>query len=113
MDIHREGTMRYVVAEMPGGLWGHMVEAKQEIFVRLVYDREEAKLLFAEEMGTRNIASASDGWQPVSPELLAEIEDSLKNANGDALVNPEYWGLTEADQIPSWADGHVAAVIRL
>ena len=106
--------MRYVIAEEPGGLWGHIVrEGGPEIFVRFVYDRDAGKLAVAEQMGSFSKEDGSHSWVSLGGEVLADLEDSLKNANEDALDHPDYWGLSEADEIPVWADAYLPAAARL
>ena len=34
---------------------------------------------------------------------MTDVQDSLKNANEDALANPSVWGLTQSVELPEWA----------
>lgn len=108
-----EDRMRYVIADEEGSLWGHIVSQDgPEIMTRFVYDREAECILVAEQMGTVNNEDGSHSWVPLGGEVLADLEDSLKHANDDALANPDDWGLVESDEVPFWADEHLLPATR-
>ena len=83
---------RYVVADS----WGHIFDdAEGERMTSWVYDREQGKLIAATYEFEFKTYDAS-------PEMLADLEDSVKNANEDCLVRPAYWELEETDELPDW-----------
>jgi hypothetical protein len=43
-----------------------------------------------------------NGLNPASQEDLWDLEDSLENANPDAIASPEEHGLTVSTQLPGW-----------
>lgn len=84
---------RYVVAQS----WGHIFDdVEGERMTDWVYDREQEKLVAA----TYEFEFKS---YDASPEMLADLEDSVKNANEDALKNPAVWELEETNELPDWA----------
>jgi hypothetical protein len=97
---------RYVIAQS----WGHILEDGTEAHLRWAFDQEESRLAVAQVEGGTRLVDAGDGkpraetwWADASGGLLDELEDSLKNANPDALDDPSGWGLDEADELPGWA----------
>lgn len=88
---------RYVIADEPGSLWGHLFdETGRETMTRFVFDREQNALVALQ-------VRLDGGWENGSDAMIADLEDSLVNANPDALTDPGYWGLVTADEHPSWA----------
>lgn len=62
---------------------------------------------FAYDLNTHDLVAASlllaGLWKPASLVELRDLEDSLQNANADALDDPAGWGLIQTDTLPSWA----------
>jgi hypothetical protein len=48
---------------------------------------------------------------PATDIEIADLEDSLKNANPEALEKPGYWGLIESDTLPAWCQEPSAATL--
>lgn len=46
--------------------------------------------------------AALDKWELAHEDARADLEDSLKNANPDALANPHNWELDYTDELPDW-----------
>ena len=88
-----DGTPAYVVGE-----------GREHIFhengspspVRFVFDLAANRLIALD-------VQINHRWQQASAAELADVEDSLKNANEDALDNPEDWGLDATNALPDWA----------
>lgn len=94
--------MRYVIADNPGSLWGHIFrDGEPEIMTRFVFDLEDRRLVAGGYQG--GYSQSGPWWADMSAEMLADLQDSLVNANPDALDNPEYWGLLSSDELPEWA----------
>lgn len=92
---------RYVVAdpEVEGSGWTHIFrEGRRDVErdVRFVWDREKEEVvsLFVKRGGA---------WQNGSKDEIADLEDSLANANEEAIENPGGWGLQEMMRLPDWA----------
>lgn len=82
------------------GRWGHLFgpDNKRETLTEIVYDTEEEEL-FAVLI---QYDAALDKWELASEHKRADLEDSLKNANPDALDNPHNWDLDYSDELPDW-----------
>lgn len=82
------------------GRWGHLFDAgnKRETMTEFVYDTEEETLLAV----LIQHDAARDQWELASEYKRADLEDSLKNANPDALENPHEWDLDYTDELPEW-----------
>lgn len=95
-------TPRFIIADpaIEGQGWTHIFEENGRTFerqVRFVFDRERDCLHCADIRHGRK-------FQEASCDEIAELEDSLKNANPDAIDNPAGWGLGESDEwLPEWA----------
>lgn len=96
---------RYIIADDEGSLWGHLFEGdtsesgKQiERTCRFVFDTQTDKLVAAGIMGK----NGSD-FDPATKDECADLEESLIDANPDALTQPEQWGLRCARELPAWA----------
>jgi hypothetical protein len=89
---------RYIIADPASGHgWGHIFSengAERERMTRFVFDTETTSLIHVDVDHT-GLATATDGE-------IADLEDSLKNANSEALEAPEAWGLIGADTLPAW-----------
>lgn len=98
-EVMRKGSLeqespapRYVF-----GPWAHLFGAGQsDTTVRLAYDRHEERLVHLD------IKSAS-GWMRASEAMVQDVEQSLKEANEEALDDPENWGLAQGENLPHWA----------
>lgn len=82
------------------GNWDHIFRGKKTETTRIVFDREKHAIVYME---------IRDGhqWWPGSHMDIADVQDSLLNANGEALDNPQDWGLEESDTPPQWAAAFV------
>jgi hypothetical protein len=99
--------MRHIVADPDQGCgWDHIfLEEGREVKrdTRFVFDVGAGKLIHLD-------IRRDWKWRAASPAELADLEDSLLNANGDALDDPEGWGLLEMEHLPDWAgDGESPA----
>lgn len=81
------------------GAWSHIFGAGKanERICRFVYDRQAERVIHLD------IESGIKGWVPASEAERADLEDSLKNANEDALSSLEESGLEESNELPEWA----------
>lgn len=93
---------RYVIAHCDrevGAGWGHIfTEDGREVErdTRFVYDRDAGRLVHLDIL-------RGNKWREASRAEIEDLEDSLKNANEDALENPADWDLDETDDLPEWA----------
>lgn len=78
------------------GLWSHIFETNgPDVTVKLCYDTQQEKLIAMQV--------EQDSFRPATRAELADVEDSLKTANDDALSNPADHGLETSDSLPLWA----------
>lgn len=84
---------RYLVADG----WPHIFEYFGERIVRFVLDLESERLVHLQQ-------HTGVGWRSTSRAQRAEVEDSLRNGNEEALGEPEDYGLIETDILPEWAE---------
>ena len=102
---------RYIIADPASGNgWGHIFSihdadqnpVERERVCRFVFDTEAEKLIHLDvDLGgdaTTNLCMADD-------DEIADVEDSLKHGNEDALRDPGAYGLLASDDLPSWYDG--------
>jgi hypothetical protein len=84
------------------GQWNHLFGAgSQETLVRLVLDAQE-KTIIAMQIKDGPLA---DRWVDVTQKsLILDVQDSVINANGDCLEDPEEYGLERAYVLPEWAE---------
>jgi hypothetical protein len=86
---------RYIIADtdMNQG-WSHIFteydlerdrQVERERTCRFVFDNVTKKLLHLEI--NRNF-----GYAPATAAEISDLEDSLVNANPEALLSPDYWG---------------------
>lgn len=78
------------------GHWSHIFPESGDVMTRLVFDRE-ADLVVALQI------QGATGWRNVGAAAMADVTDSLRNANPEALDDPEDYGLEEDDTLPDWA----------
>lgn len=80
------------------GNWGHIFPSSQsERDLRFVLDTNTNKVI------AMQIRTGS-GYQHATKEEMADVEDSLLNANEDAIKHPEDWGLVAVAMLPDWAN---------
>jgi len=78
------------------GHWTHIFLEGTETLTRLCYDRRSNKLVALELKGSLK-------WHAASPAQITDVEESLQDANPEALEHPEDYGLQEGDDLPDWA----------
>lgn len=82
------------------GSWGHLFASdKSERMTCIVLDVESQKLVAAQVQRDR----ATDSFTTASRDEMADLQDSLVNANGELFDNPAGYGLSLCDSLPSWA----------
>ena len=91
--------MRYTIADENHDLWGHLFDEDDGVIerhCRFVYDNEEEELARAD-------IRVDHRWIRAGRHSLNDLEDSLKDANPEALEDPEAWNLGQSDEMPDWA----------
>ena len=83
---------RYVVAFC----WGHIFAGSREQPVDFVFDRETNRIVYMEFSCHNNSAT------PATRAEMDDVQDSLMNANSEALEDPASWELEEVDELPDW-----------
>lgn len=79
------------------GTWTHIFgPGSKETVLRIVFDRQENSLVACE------YEDPPRGWFQASSSDGADVEDSLKNANEEAIDSPAEYGLEESDGLPDW-----------
>lgn len=81
------------------GGWSH-------IFAGSGYERERLGRILFDRLENRLVAldlHTSFGRKVASTIAIQDVEDSLINANPEALINPEHYGLSHGDSMPEWA----------
>jgi hypothetical protein len=89
---------RYIVAEG----WGHCFAGSSESEVDFVYDTQIERIVY---MRLRR----SLGYERAHHSEIADVEDSVKNANEHVLENPEDEGFEVSDELPDWAQKYAAS----
>lgn len=85
------------------GHWNHIFpDSRSESTVRLVFSRADNKILAMQLYRSGRYVEASAG-------AIADVQDSLLNANSEALDAPEDFGLSEAMSLPGWAPSTMRA----
>lgn len=93
---------RYIIADADaakGSGWLHYFEEEGRFVereTRFAFDRDFGRLA---QLDIRR----GPKWQAATTDEIANLEDSLVEANPEALVEPEAWGLTVSDELPDWA----------
>nr|WP_011923090.1 hypothetical protein [Pseudomonas fluorescens]CAM96314.1 hypothetical protein pQBR0282 [Pseudomonas fluorescens SBW25] len=83
------------------GNWGHIFEAdERERMTRIVIDAESQKLVFAQ---IQRIRSMDSTYSEASHHEMADLEESLLDANAELFNDPVGFGLITTDAIPEWA----------
>jgi hypothetical protein len=106
-SVRREIMSRYIIADPSSNSgWSHLFLRDAVVFgrrqtvvaelqCRFIYDAQECTLLHL-DIQEESVLS------PASREDLWDLQDSLENANPDAIASPEEWGLTRSTQLPEW-----------
>ena len=63
---------------------------------KFAYDLDEEELVAAQ-------VKVNGAWEEAGRSVLNDLEDSLKDANPDALDDPEAYGLLASEELPEWA----------
>lgn len=90
--------MSYIVADEPN-LWDHVFEEDTGAVNRackFVFDPDSRELLAAQ-------VHYDGAWVDAGCSTLTDLEDSLFQANAEALENPSKYGLVETDVAPDWS----------
>jgi len=96
------GMARYVIADPDsedGNGWMHIFDedgADKERLTRWAFDRNEGRIISAD-------IRRGGKWREATSSEIDELEDSLKNANPEAVESPVDWDLAVSDDLPSWA----------
>jgi hypothetical protein len=94
---------RYVVADPALGRgWSHIFSERnsegkaveRERLTRFIYDTERQMLV--------QLDVDHQGLIPADGVETADVEDSLKNANPEAIEDPDENGLIGTDELPDW-----------
>jgi hypothetical protein len=83
---------QYVVALC----WGHIFAGSREQAVDFVFDRATNRIVYME------FSSHNDSATPATRAEMDDVQDSLINANSEALEDPASWELEEVDELPDW-----------
>lgn len=92
---------RYVIADGESeSLWSHIIASEtgdgEARDCHFVFDTETNELITAR-------FERNGGLSLMSKTPFFDLEDSLLNANADALENPTAYGLRRSDTMPAWA----------
>jgi hypothetical protein len=79
------------------GTWTHLFgPGSTETTLRILYDTTQGRLIAGQYQ-------QNGRWLDLRQDDLADVEDSLKNANPEALERPAEFGLEVSSGMPSWA----------
>ena len=81
------------------GTWSHLFKDGERL-TRIVLDAGTYKLIHLDVQVNRAI---NNHYRAATANELADVEDSLVNANGDLFDNPAGFGLEAAYELPAWA----------
>jgi hypothetical protein len=85
-------TGRYIVGE-----WAHIFPKRRGMStVRLAFDKQTRRIVAMQKYG-------ESGYKEASSADVADVEDSIVNANAEAIDNPADFGLELTDALPIWA----------
>ncbi|WP_199028468.1 hypothetical protein [Ralstonia sp. ASV6] len=88
-----EDHARYIV-----GGWSHIFSAREgDRSCRLVFDIVEHKV------SALQLQHSVRGWVEATASEVADVQDSILTANGEALDEPEQCGLERTSELPQWA----------
>lgn len=99
MEVLKAGSIEEDLPYIHGD-WTHLFSiARREDAVRFVFDTRDDRIV------AMQVADGPVGGSYVNATSaqIADVEDSLKNANPGALEDPDDWGLTRAYEPPAWA----------
>lgn len=89
-------TTRYICGE-----WSHIFGGGQgETGTRILLEADTQKLIRLDVQASRAIY---DSYRAGSDDELADVQDTLVNANAELFDNPADFGLTLTDTLPAWA----------
>ena len=89
-------TSRYIATNP---YWEHIFDEDQgAVLTEWIFDTETEKLVGAMIADKSSLNFAN--WHKASPDELADLEDSIKNANEDCIDNPEDWDLIQTNELP-------------
>ncbi|NDV50166.1 hypothetical protein [Salipiger sp. PrR003] len=91
--------MSYIIADGPDNLWTHLFSEDGGLVAR---DCRFAFDLVANEIVAMEI-DLNGEWIEAGKNSVWDLEDSLKEANADALDNPAACDLIASDELPDWA----------
>lgn len=90
-------------AKYISGTWNHLfADDKCERSTRILLDASTQKLL---RLDVQHNLAISDSYRQAFPDELADVEDSLLNANGDLFDTPNDYGLELIYTLPEWVTG--------
>lgn len=98
--LKRVADMRqFLIAGAPNG-WAHIFAGFGEFVVRFVFDRKQQSII------AMQLSVSGGNWRNATPDQIADVEDSVKNANVEAIADPygSGYGLVAADDLPVWAE---------
>ena len=96
------GAARYIV-----GNWSHPFSGLSDRECRIVVECESSKIV------AMQLRHSVEGWLPARSADVADVQDSIQNANSEALDNPEEFGLQWANELPEWATSNaLVEVVR-
>lgn len=117
VELEEDALKEFLSAGMPyryvatKSLWGHIFdESVGEISTQWVYDLEEDRMISAVVASSQSVSDAT--FNPASDWELKDLEESIRDANGDCLISPEDWGVTFSDAVPDFASTPVSASKR-
>jgi hypothetical protein len=91
--------LSYIVADEEADLWGHLFQdadgETRERNCRFVFDVEEETMIHVEVF-------QDNAWNTASEDERADVEDSLKNGNPEAIDVPFLLGLRVTNDLPDW-----------
>lgn len=91
--------LKYIVADAEADLWEHLFEdadgTPRERNCRFVYDVEDGVMIHVQIF-------QDNAWNTASEAERADVEDSLKTGNPEAIDVPLLLGLRVTDDLPDW-----------
>ena len=96
--LKRVADMRQYLISEPPNAWPHSFAGFGEMAVRFVFSRKLNAIIALH-------VHYGKGWQKATLEQVADVQDSLTNANVEAIADPygSGFGLIAADHLPAWA----------
>jgi hypothetical protein len=100
-DNTKDGVFEVEAPRYVYGSWNHFFGFGNSFQrdCRFVFDRKDGVVTHLD------ILDGVKGWVSTSKDQKLDLEDSLKNANSEALETPTEWELHEAEALPVWARG--------